>query len=79
MERWSGRTALITGAYSGIGGGISKSLIKHGMNVVGCGRNFDKLQEFGGTLEGPGTFVPVQCDISQEADVVAMMEIAKDK
>ncbi len=49
MDRWKGRTALITGSYTGIGGGISKALIKHGMNVVGCARcdicmNFDLIK-----------------------------------
>ncbi len=51
MDRWAGRTVLISGAYSGIGGGVSKALIKHGMNVVGCARNMEKLIEFSGTLE----------------------------
>ena len=79
MERWAGRTALITGAYSGIGGGISRALIKHGMNVVGCARDMEKLENFARTLEGPGTFVPVRCDVSQEAEVIAMVQIAKEK
>ena len=75
MERWIGRTALVTGAYIGIGGGISKALIKHGMNVVGCARNFEKLKDFEATLTGPGLFVPVKCDVSQEAEVVTMFKV----
>ena len=79
MERWIGRTALVSGAYIGIGGGISKALIKHGINVVGCARNLEKLKDFGAKLEGPGTFLPIQCDVSQEAEVLAMFKIAKEK
>ncbi len=51
-------------------GGITKALITHGMNVVGCGRNFEKLKEFAADLSGPGTFVPVQCDVSKEDQVI---------
>ena len=36
MERWKGRTALVTGASSGIGYAITKKLIQYGVNVVGC-------------------------------------------
>ncbi len=75
MERWVGRTALVTGAYIGIGGGITKALIKHGMNVVGCARNFEKLKDFGTTLTGPGSFLPVQCDVSKEAEVIDMFKV----
>ncbi len=80
MQRWVGRTALVTGAYSGIGAGISKALVKHGMNIIGCARNMDELQEFGKNcnLHGPGTFVPIKCDISKEQDVISMFNAAKD-
>ncbi len=79
MQRWSGRVALVTGAYSGIGGGVSSALVKHGMNVIGCGRNLEKLQEFAASLKGPGTFVPVKCDVTKESDVIEMFKFAKEK
>jgi len=44
MERWVGRVALVTGASTGFGEAISKRLVKHGMKVVGCARNFEKLK-----------------------------------
>ncbi len=79
MERWKGRTALITGSYTGIGGGISKALIKHGMNVVGCARNMERLNEFANSLECPGVFVPVRCDVTKEEEIIAMFEVAREK
>ena len=69
----------MTGAHSGIGAAITKALIKHQMNVIGCARNFDKLKEFADGLEGPGTFVPVKCDVAKEDEVIEMMKIAKEK
>ena len=44
MERWTGRVALVTGASVGIGAAVTKALVGHGMRVVGCGRNMDKLE-----------------------------------
>lgn len=44
MHRWSGRVALVTGASEGIGEAISRLLVKHDMEVVGCARNLDKLK-----------------------------------
>ncbi len=35
------------------------------------------LLEFFGTLEGPGEFVPVQCDVGKEEEVIAMMKIGR--
>ena len=44
MNRWSGRTALVTGASSGIGREVAKALIGEGMEVVGCARRVDKVR-----------------------------------
>ena len=40
MQRWVGHVALVTGASTGIGQGIARSLVKHGMKVIGCARVF---------------------------------------
>ncbi len=79
MDKWSGKTALVTGAYSGIGGAISEAMIKQGMNVVGCGRNIERLKDFASSLNGPGQFIPVKCDISIEEEVLDMFKTAKQK
>uniref|UniRef100_A0A673KW29 Dehydrogenase/reductase (SDR family) member 11b n=1 Tax=Sinocyclocheilus rhinocerous TaxID=307959 RepID=A0A673KW29_9TELE len=44
MDRWRGRVALVTGASVGIGAAIAKSLVQHGMKVVGCARNVEQIE-----------------------------------
>ncbi|WP_300464899.1 SDR family oxidoreductase [Desulfobacula sp.] len=50
------RTAIVTGASSGIGEAIVRRFISEGFGVVGNGRNADKLEslekELGGTFRG---------------------------
>lgn len=46
MDRWRGRTALVTGASAGIGKEIAKQLVQHGMNVIGTARNIEKIEVF---------------------------------
>ncbi len=79
MERWSGKVAIVTGASVGIGAGIVTALVKHGVQVVGCARNMKKLQELASTLDpkGPGSFRPVQCDVTKEEEILKMFEIAR--
>lgn len=79
MERWINKVALVTGASVGIGAAVSAALIKHGMTVVGCGRNLEKLEELGETLKDQkGAFHAVQCDVSREDQVVAMFNKIKE-
>ncbi|XP_055347612.1 dehydrogenase/reductase SDR family member 11-like [Paramacrobiotus metropolitanus] len=75
MERWKGRTALVTGASAGIGYAIADALARSGMNVIGCARNVEKINELVKKHEkGPGRVEPVQCDVSQPQQITAMFE-----
>eukprot|EP00058_Branchiostoma_floridae_P028070 XP_002613561.1 hypothetical protein BRAFLDRAFT_71798 [Branchiostoma floridae] len=77
MERWVGRVALVTGASVGIGNAIARALVQHGMKVVGCARDVDKIRETAAELQqagAAGQLYPVQCDLTVEAEIKAMFD-----
>ncbi len=67
-----GKTALITGATSGIGKDIALLFVRHGARVVGVGTNQDKgkmLLEEGRALGREDSLFFEQCDISKPEHV----------
>ena len=67
LHRFSGRTALVIGASSGIGAAIARRLVAEGANVVAAARRVELLKameaELGPTLHG------FRCDVLEEEDV----------
>ncbi|CAL1260834.1 unnamed protein product [Larinioides sclopetarius] len=70
MERWGGRIALVTGASVGIGAAICRALVQHGIVVVGCARNVDKIKEI--AEEDADVFF--RCDVTQESEILSMFD-----
>jgi NAD(P)-dependent dehydrogenase (short-subunit alcohol dehydrogenase family) len=68
------RTALVTGATSGIGNAIARLLVAEGANVVAAGRNLEKLSAMEGEL-GP-TILGVCADVLAEGDIEALVATA---
>lgn len=75
-DRFSGKVALVTGGASGIGRAGARLFAREGAEVVvstdsnrqGCEETCDLIAEAG----GEASFV--QCDVSNEADVQALVE-----
>ena len=68
-----GRTALITGAGSGIGKTVALHLAGLGANLVLCGRTTEKLEETKGLCEEKGVCVEVySVDVRKEAEIREM-------
>ncbi|XP_051522016.1 dehydrogenase/reductase SDR family member 11-like isoform X2 [Myxocyprinus asiaticus] len=80
MDRWKGRVALVTGASVGIGAAIAKSLVQHGMKVVGCARNLQQIEKLSAECVSSGfsgTLIPYKCDLSVEEEILSMFASIK--
>ena len=72
-----GRTAVVTGASSGIGVTFAAALAANGANVVVAARRADRLERVAADLGGEDAgVVPVTCDVTDAAAVDALMETA---
>jgi NADP-dependent 3-hydroxy acid dehydrogenase YdfG len=63
------KTALVTGASSGIGKAIASALLKEGMSVIGLCRSVDQL---------PDGVKPLACDLRDESAIKAAFESLKE-
>lgn len=66
------KTAVITGAGSGVGQATARLLAEHGWSVVLLGRRREKLEETSASLSADSTSLVLACDISIETEVTAM-------
>jgi NADP-dependent 3-hydroxy acid dehydrogenase YdfG len=69
------RTALITGAGSGIGRGIASALDEIGVRVALVGRDPSKLEQTrAGLSQKGGDALVVSCDVAERAQVKSMVD-----
>lgn len=80
MDKWIGKTAVVTGASAGIGEAIFKEFAKNGINVIGLARRSEKvetlIEELGPTK---GKAFAYKCDVSDSKSVTEAFKWIEDK
>jgi len=75
----TGKTAIVTGASSGLGVTFATVLAERGANVVLAARRTERLQEVAGKIvQGGGKAISVTCDVSDSAQVKHMVATAAE-
>src|SRR5882757_6197923 len=73
--RLDGRTAIVTGASSGLGDRFARVLHGAGARVVVAARRGERLEKLAEELDG---LVTVACDVTRDADLERLVEAAGD-
>jgi NAD(P)-dependent dehydrogenase (short-subunit alcohol dehydrogenase family) len=71
--RFAGRSAVVTGAGSGIGAALSRALVAAGAHVVCADLDLDAAEKTVASVTGPGTARAVLLDVTSAADVAALV------
>lgn len=80
MEKWVGKTAVVTGASAGIGAALVVDLARAGINVIGLARRMEKVQEIADANKTlPGKIHARKCDVSSVEEIKkTFQEIEKE-
>lgn len=74
-SKLEGTVALVTGASSGIGEATARALSSQGATVALVARRAERLEKLGGEIvEGGGTALPIEADVSEREQAVAAVE-----
>ncbi|WP_313668314.1 SDR family oxidoreductase [Sandarakinorhabdus sp.] len=75
-QRLTGKTALITGATSGMGVNVVRRFVAEGANVLFCGRSAEAGEAVAAEIGAGARFM--RADVTDEADVIAMVKAAQE-
>ncbi|MBI5146195.1 MAG: SDR family oxidoreductase [Thaumarchaeota archaeon] len=77
--RLQNKVAIITGASSDIGTDMSKRFVDEGATVIMLGRNIKSLEKAHSTIKNQDSAVSISCDITDESQVLSVVEQIVDK
>ncbi len=72
MTSWIPKTALVTGASSGIGRGVAVALVAKGVRVIAAARRVDALDRL--ASESGGRITALKLDVTDDAQLRALPE-----
>src|SRR5438270_901274 len=73
------KTAIVTGASSGIGLVLARAFLDRGYAVMGNARTLSRLRKAAEALGTPDRFVPVEGDIGRPEVGKRLFEVALDR
>ncbi len=73
----TGKTYVLTGCNSGLGGETLRVLCLRGARVFGAARSIEKAQAACAAAPGPGEAIALACELSEPASVRAAVETVK--
>jgi len=73
------KTAIVTGASSGIGMAIARAFLDRGYGVIGNARTLSRLRKASDALGSADRFVPVEGDIGRPEVGKRLFEVALDR
>src|SRR6185503_8318142 len=76
VDTLSGKTAVVTGAASGMGLAFTEAFLAEGMSVVMADVERPALEEAAGRLASAGTVLAVPTDVAEPASVHALRDAA---
>lgn len=78
MTRLKEKTAVITGASSGIGGAIALLFAREGADVIAVARRQERLEKLAAQAKetGSGSIIPFPGDVRRREDMEKMLELA---
>lgn len=75
IQEFEGKTAVVTGGGSGIGGGMCRRFAKQGMQIVVADIEGESAEKAANALrEGGARAIGFACDVSNRSDVVCLAE-----
>jgi NADP-dependent 3-hydroxy acid dehydrogenase YdfG len=75
MTSWAPRTALVTGASSGIGRGVAIALASKGVRVIAAARRINALDRL--ASESSGSIAALELDVTDDAQLRALPEMLR--